>query len=138
MCIRDRHVTNALQSASREGRVNRSYSEIQKDLKRQINESAKRKDSTGQSIRIPSIHPYEIAIPTEPELYVKALKKRNLVNPKANKEANKREKQDYNILKKHREQKILKSIAMKSIIDARQRQVVKEIAKTTHSFYANT
>lgn len=123
--------------SERVNRVARSYDEIQKDLKRQVNESIESVSKIKTPIKVHLGNLCAVKIPTESHLYVKACKRRNLVNPKASAEITKRENKDFAMLKKHREQRILKNIAMKSIIDAKQRKIEKEIARTTKDFYIN-
>lgn len=106
----------------------RSYKEVQQRLKKELIEAEgyQEEDEIDKPISFKGL--YSIHIPTEGELQTKSKKRRELINPKMNEEERRYEALDLMLLKKGREQRILKNNALKSLIRSKERKLEKEIA----------
>eukprot|EP00826_Nyctotherus_ovalis_P008222 TRINITY_DN12126_c0_g1_i3.p2 TRINITY_DN12126_c0_g1~~TRINITY_DN12126_c0_g1_i3.p2 ORF type:complete len:144 (-),score=33.58 TRINITY_DN12126_c0_g1_i3:42-473(-) len=112
---------------TRNRQLTRSYNEIKSSLKR---EAIGLKEETLTPMKekrhlIKGL--YDVRVPTEGELHVKAKKWRTLMNAKASAEEIRYERKDLLLLKKRREQTALKQNAIKSLLRSKEKALRKNI-----------
>ena len=106
---------NGTNKLNKPGNVNKTYNDILNKLKKENEELyTKQTEFKEENIKIP--YKYEkTLIPTENDLYLKARSRCDLINPKIVEERNKKEILQLELIKKYRDNIILKSKTIKKL-----------------------
>lgn len=112
---------------TRNRQLTRSYNEIKSSLRKEAVELGEETRSPAKEKRHRIKGLYDVRVPTEGELYVKAKKWRTLMNAKASAQEAKYEQKDLLLLRKRREQATLKQNAIKSLLRSKEKALRKKI-----------
>ncbi len=108
----------------------RSYRDIREMLGKEAKEIGGYQAPVEKETRVAIKGFYTLHTPTEGELQARAHERRKLVNPGAFEEEAKRDQLDHRLLAKRRQQKLLKNMAMETVIRAKERALMKEKQNT--------
>ena len=107
--------------------IPRSYNDIQNKLKKEQIELPAQQERKEKAKQMSSKGIFNVTIPSENELYARANRKRDKMNPRLSIEKIKRDEKDKMLLKKNREQRVLKFNKIQITIHSNKQKLLKEI-----------